>query len=841
MAAATFVLGIDWNRDGTYSDYTGYLDGVGNGFDISNGGSSEDGGFRSASFNVSLRNVSGEFNRNYSSAGTYGLMGERVPIRIQSVHGATTTMWAGYINEYDGPHYDPTGVNDASWINLRCSGLLATIAEDEVDVDADPYDIDGAFAAAFASLGLTVTTDYVTSDSDQAITLFFAQKEKAQTVFRDLLASEMGGAVFETKAGVATFKPRDSLLHGTVDATWGDDNASSPKVYPSRVRTIVRDKMADKVDVTTRQFQLGAGGVVIYEAPLGEDKYTGGPFRSQLIPAGQSIGPWYIVPNRIGGKSGWTGTPTSTPYLDYTATASSDGTGSDRTADLTVTFSGNYVTRTNTSGSDLYQTSFRIRAVAISDGSGTVPGAITLDSPTGADDASAGTVAWTNPDRVVASDNSYATIVLTAGQTSHYLAVDDLGASIPNAATIQGVVFEVECKDGTQTTQALSAKLIKAGAVQTTTRTATIGTTEAYIALGSSADTWGTTLTPEDVNNAGFGVALYISSALADTYSIDHVTMTVFYNTTIGVAETGQTYTAELAIPGVKGGQRKTFLLPWVSDSTKARDYGQQMLRIHRYPEEMIELSFPWKNDGTINAMELAELYQLIAYQDTSVGPSRGAYVDETYRIIGMQQRAVIGSVPETVVLLRPSYNFRDLDHIVWDDFNRADNPSSLGITPTGKTWVDLGAGTGWKILNNKARPLSAALEVQHFDLGAANFIGEVTISNISSDATALAGFSFRLLNSSNYNRLQFSTSANTLAFITVVAGSSTTVQSVAFTPPDVVELRVMAQGNRVRAWANRKLLIDASSSANNTRTNHGFLSFTNTTFDFDDAYFQGL
>lgn len=848
MAAATWAVEVDWDKDGTYTAYTSYVDGIGNGLDVDNGAASGDGGFRSGSFAWSMRNVSGEFNRNYSSAGTYGLMLERVPARIRVTRSGTSTFWQGYITEYDGPVYENVGVNNASWINLRADGLLAVLADDEVTVAASSsYDLDGALAAVFTNLGLTVTTDYVTSDSPQTISLFFADREPAGQVIKALIASGMGDVLFEQKSGILKYIPRASLLHTTVDATWGDDNAGSPKVFPSRIRPIVRDRMADTVDVVTRTVELGAGGTIVYQAKLGTQGPYGSTylFKTITILANQSLGPTAVTVN-VNGVLGIEGVPASTAYLDYVANSASDGSGSDVTANVSITFtqsaSGQYFyTQTNTSASTVYLTKFIIRAVPILDGSGTSPGTALLSAPTGSNDTTVGTVAWTNPTNITSTNNVYATSVLTAGQTSNYLFVKAFGAGVPSNATINGVAFEVECKAAVQTTQVISGRILKAGVPETTvTRTVVVGTTEAYKILGASDDVWGTTLTPETVNNSGFGVALYFSAALADTYSVDHVKMTVYFETQVGVNKREETYTATLAIPSVKGGQRRTYSLPWVSDPTKARDYAQQMLRIARYPEELLELTFPWGDDAARDAMIAAELYQLIAYQDTSVGASRGAYVDDWYRIIGLTQRTPIGSAPETRVLLQPSYNFRNIDAICWDDFNRADHGSVLGNTPTGLAWtIDAG---GWQILSNKARPTGAATNSAIFSLGVTNVVAEVTLSNVLSDASAAVGLGLRVLDTNNFARLYVNTTTSQLVYSQTVAGATTTIASASCTVTDSMEIRGMFQGNRLRGWANRKLLIDdSSSSSNNTNTKHGFRAVNTTTIDFDDVYVQGI
>jgi len=846
MAAATWAIEIDFDKNGTYDDYTADLDGIGNGLDVDNGAASGDGGFRSGTMSFSLRNHGGAWNRNYSSGSVYGLMNERVPARIRVTRSGTTTFFGGYITEYDGPVYEAVGAEDASWITFRADGLLSVLADDEVTVAASSsYDVDGALAAVFTNLGLTVTTDYVVTDSDQAIALFFADREPAGQVIKDLVASDMGGVIYEKKTGVIQFTPRDGLLHGTADATWGDDNAASPKVFPSRIRPIVRDRMADTVDVITRTVELGAGGTIVYQAKLGTQGPYGSTylFKTITVPANQSLGPTVVSVNSKG-VLGIQGVPASTAYLDYVANSASDGTGSDVTANVTVTFTLNAsgtaysYTITNTSASVVYLTKFIVRAVPILDGSGTSPGTALLSAPTGANDTSVGSVAWSNPTNVTSTNNSYATAVLTGGQTSNYLLVNAFGAGVPSNATINGVAFEVECKAAVQTTQVISARIVKAGTVETTvTRTVVVGTTEAYKILGASDDVWGTTLTPETVNNSGFGVALYFSAALADTYSVDHVKMTIYFETQVGVNKRAETWTAELAIPGVKGGQRRTYNLPWVSDSTKARDYAQQMLRIARYPEELLELTFPWKDDASRDAMIAAELYQLIAYQDTSVGPSRAAYVDDWYRVIGLSQRTTIGSAPETVALLKPSLNFRDLDNIAWDDFNRADG--SLGKTPTGDTWV-INDGA-WEISSNKARPTSTALGVTTFDLGVSNFVAELSLSGLTADTSVIAGIVFRYASTLDSVRFTINRTGSNIWSIANVNGIPSTQASGAWTVTDTAELRIVVQGNRMRGWLDRKLVFDISNSHNSSDTKVGMYCDGRSTVELDNFYAQGL
>src|SRR6266545_5605068 len=54
-------------------------------------------------------------------------------------------------------------------------------------------------------------------------------------------------------------------------------------------------------------------------------------------------------------------------------------------------------------------------------------------------DAAIGTIAWTNPGQVLASDDLYATATVD-GETTNYLKCTNFGFAIPAASSIDGIV-----------------------------------------------------------------------------------------------------------------------------------------------------------------------------------------------------------------------------------------------------------------------------------------------------------------------------------------------------------------------------------------------------------------
>lgn len=141
-----------------------------------------------------------------------------------------------------------------------------------------------------------------------------------------------------------------------------------------------------------------------------------------------------------------------------------------------------------------------------------------LSPGTMADDATVGTVAWTNPNNAMASDNVYATCALngTTG-VSHYLKATNFGFAIPAGATINGILAEFEKKKSGANANGydVTVKIVKAdGTFGTTNKADTVtawSSTDTYVSVpvsGASTDLWGETWTPADINDVDFGVAL---------------------------------------------------------------------------------------------------------------------------------------------------------------------------------------------------------------------------------------------------------------------------------------------------------------------------------------------
>lgn len=171
-----------------------------------------------------------------------------------------------------------------------------------------------------------------------------------------------------------------------------------------------------------------------------------------------------------------------------------------------------------------------------------------------ADDGSVGSIAWTNADvaHLAGADGSAVYCNPSPGAVgTHWLKATNWGFNIPAGATINGINVGVRrWRDGIPQLPYIAdwgCKLTKAGAFVGADRVSPLidwGTTPIFDSRGGAADLWGTTWTPAEINNSGFGVGLTAQSYLGSpgvgsfgTSSIayvDYIKIAVYYTTAEG-------------------------------------------------------------------------------------------------------------------------------------------------------------------------------------------------------------------------------------------------------------------------------------------------------------------
>lgn len=157
-------------------------------------------------------------------------------------------------------------------------------------------------------------------------------------------------------------------------------------------------------------------------------------------------------------------------------------------------------------------------------------------SPTvGADSDLVGTLTWSYPTSIYASDNTRASTPRNSTGTTHYLKATAFGFAIPAGATIDGISVEIECWSANAGDVDSEVRLVKADGSIGGTNKATGGSfpsTEAYRSYGGSTDLWGESWDADKINDDDFGVVLSASVASGGRVFVDHIRISVYYTAT---------------------------------------------------------------------------------------------------------------------------------------------------------------------------------------------------------------------------------------------------------------------------------------------------------------------
>ena len=147
---------------------------------------------------------------------------------------------------------------------------------------------------------------------------------------------------------------------------------------------------------------------------------------------------------------------------------------------------------------------------------------------------------WQDLSSLSVSDNSYASfgnISGNAGATTDYIIVLDFGLSIPDGATLSGIVVEVERSDPNGLTEDHSVRIVRGGIIGSEEKSTGLDypLSDVYQSYGSPTDKWGETWESKDITLSDFGVAISArrqSDGGITAGLIDHVRITVYYTFT---------------------------------------------------------------------------------------------------------------------------------------------------------------------------------------------------------------------------------------------------------------------------------------------------------------------
>ncbi len=155
-----------------------------------------------------------------------------------------------------------------------------------------------------------------------------------------------------------------------------------------------------------------------------------------------------------------------------------------------------------------------------------------------ADDASVGAQNWTATSAALgAPDDTGTAATAPSGLNTHYLKLTDFGFTVPGGATVTGVSVTVIRRNASFTgfgggaVQDNLVKLVKAGSVAGTDQSNPVHWPDSFTGISYGGDLWDTTLTPADVNDPDFGVAISADMNAGGEARIDAVRVKVNYTT----------------------------------------------------------------------------------------------------------------------------------------------------------------------------------------------------------------------------------------------------------------------------------------------------------------------
>lgn len=354
MSAITWSVTADFDRNGSFDfDLGQYIDHEGMDIRVSRG-IGRDGKPQTTKFGLTLSNADGTFTPENSASALYGLLRPGVPVRVTATHLTIDyTIVTGY-----AMRWKPTfraGVH--STCQVECEDILWFLQNgDPVNVTADATrNTSDALIAIMDALGL-VAGDRTFDTGVQDLPMHFCVGEVPLEAMMAVVASEMGGLLYPAADGTLRFEARDSRLGVAAPVgTWGNGQAVGPEAEEYDLNPF---EFFTNVTARSTVFRSGQADTRIFE--FSQNMFTKPTATSMALTAGE------IWQRTFQANSAYISLTTPDDYVDYTANASANGTGTDKTSALTVTVTdhggGRFTLQLkNTDAGTIYVTKFQLR------------------------------------------------------------------------------------------------------------------------------------------------------------------------------------------------------------------------------------------------------------------------------------------------------------------------------------------------------------------------------------------------------------------------------------------------------------------------------------------------
>lgn len=397
MAASviTYTIEADTDGDGVFeTDLTPYVNSRTPGFALSRGLNAQ-GVYQSGQLTLSLDNLTGLFTPENSGSALYGRFESGVAIRIKATHAATPyTLGIVYMQDASLEWQEPVG----GIANYTCEDLAAYLGRyGAIDVvSSTARDSDGAITAILDAMGIAAGLRSLDAGV-QAFPFHFVASADAMGAIMDCVASEMGGRAWINKSGQIRFESRAARLGLTVDHTWGDGT----NIVPESIRYESNEsRIVGKVEVQATIFQQDQLQQEILRFQRGSHN---SPADSLFLANGTIYEADFFYDSAVLALAA------PVAAQDYLANSNQDGSGADRTSNLsvTVTDKGGRGTVKLVAAADLYVTAFRLQATVmtfLNDRPSFIAAKSTLLGPT--DGVVTVSVPWADDTGLVARDYS---------------------------------------------------------------------------------------------------------------------------------------------------------------------------------------------------------------------------------------------------------------------------------------------------------------------------------------------------------------------------------------------------------------------------------------------------
>jgi len=349
MARGTYVLAVDWNNDGDYSD---------TGEDVTartmkvewkrgNDYASQLTGKAVAGILVAdLNNESGDYSTFNSSSPLAGNLVPGRKVKLTGNDGSTTrTLWTGFVDSIE-PLPSATGANRA---RLRAIGPLGYLNKFEVSTTMFASQYAGALIGEVLDVAGWSADDRDLDTGIVEFPRFWCERTKTLKALR-LIEETETGLLEESADGKIVYRDRHARSKDTKStnsqATYSD--AGGAALAYSAIQQIdplkfIFNELRAKIPVLSGAWILGSASLGIQTELAGDDEVLWthpetGP-KSPSISAGATRKFTATFPNSGSGSTStavdyWSNLTATTDYL---ANDSADGTGTNRTSNITVT------------------------------------------------------------------------------------------------------------------------------------------------------------------------------------------------------------------------------------------------------------------------------------------------------------------------------------------------------------------------------------------------------------------------------------------------------------------------------------------------------------------------